>query len=39
VQSTHAYSWAFVVATAILLISIAAYIFLLGRMEPVPEPA
>jgi MFS family permease len=39
VQSTHAYSWAFFVATAILLISIAAYIFLLGRMEPVPEPA
>jgi sugar phosphate permease len=39
VQSTHAYSWAFVVATIILLISIAAYIFLLGRMEPVPEPA
>jgi ACS family D-galactonate transporter-like MFS transporter len=39
VQSTHSYSWAFVVATAILLISIAAYIFLLGRMEPVPEPA
>jgi ACS family D-galactonate transporter-like MFS transporter len=39
VQTTHAYSWAFVVATAILLISIAAYIFLLGRMEPVPEPA
>jgi ACS family D-galactonate transporter-like MFS transporter len=39
VQSTHAYAWAFVVATAILFISIAAYIFLLGRMEPVPEPA
>jgi ACS family D-galactonate transporter-like MFS transporter len=39
VQITHSYAWAFVAATAILLISIAAYIFLLGRMEPVPEPA
>jgi ACS family D-galactonate transporter-like MFS transporter len=39
VQSTHSYSWAFVTATAILLLSIGAYIFLLGRMEPVPEPA
>ena len=39
VEVTHSYSWAFVVATAILLISIGAYIFLLGRMEAVPEPA
>jgi MFS transporter, ACS family, D-galactonate transporter len=39
VHYTHEYSWAFVAATAILLISIGAYIFLLGRMEPVPEPA
>jgi ACS family D-galactonate transporter-like MFS transporter len=39
VQATHSYSWAFVTATAILLISIGAYIFLLGRMETVPEPA
>jgi MFS family permease len=39
VQITHSYAWAFVAATAILLISIAAYIFLLGRMDPVPEPA
>jgi ACS family D-galactonate transporter-like MFS transporter len=39
VQATHSYSWAFVAATAILLISIGAYIFLLGRMETVPEPA
>jgi len=38
VQATHSYSWAFVAATAILLISIGAYIFLLGRMETVPEP-
>ncbi|MGB8474968.1 MAG: MFS transporter [Candidatus Acidiferrum sp.] len=39
VQITHSFAWAFVAATVILLISIAAYIFLLGRMEPVPEPA
>src|SRR5580700_9470500 len=39
VQSTHSYSWAFLTATAILLMSIAAYIFLLAGMEPVPEPA
>ncbi len=39
VQTTHSYAWAFVTATAILLLSIAAYIFLLGRMEPVPEPS
>jgi sugar phosphate permease len=39
VQATHSFAWAFVAATAILLISIAAYIFLLAGMEPVPEPA
>ena len=38
VEATHSYSWAFLAATAILLISIGAYIFLLGRMETVPEP-
>jgi ACS family D-galactonate transporter-like MFS transporter len=39
VEATHAYSGAFVAATVILLISIGAYIFLLGRMKTVPEPA
>ena len=39
VQATQSFAWAFVAATVILLMSIAAYIFLLGRMEPVPEPA
>jgi len=39
VQTTHAYAWAFVAATVTLLVGIAAYIFLLGNMEPVPEPA
>jgi MFS transporter, ACS family, D-galactonate transporter len=37
-QITHAFASAFVLATAILLIGIAGYIFLLGRIEPVPEP-
>jgi len=39
VQATQSFAWAFVAATAVLLMSIAAYIFLLGGMEPVPEPA
>jgi sugar phosphate permease len=39
VQATRSFVWAFVAATAILLVSIAAYIFLLGEMQPVPEPA
>ncbi|MGA2098087.1 MAG: MFS transporter [Candidatus Acidiferrum sp.] len=39
VQITHSFAWAFVTATAVLLMSIGAYIFLLGNMEPVPEPA
>lgn len=38
VQFTHRYSLAFVAATLTLLLSIAAYIFLLGNMAPVPEP-
>ena len=38
VRATNSYAWAFVAATMILLISVAAYVFLLGRMEPVPEP-
>jgi MFS family permease len=39
VQATHSFVWAFGAATAFLLIGIAAYVFLLGRMEPIPEPA
>jgi hypothetical protein len=39
VHVTNSYAWAFVTATAILLISITAYVFLLRGMEPVPEPA
>lgn len=37
-QITHTFTSAFVLATFILLIGIGGYIFLLGRIEPVPEP-
>ena len=39
VQSTHSFSGAFIAATAFLLFGIAGYIFLLGRIEPIPDPA
>jgi MFS transporter, ACS family, D-galactonate transporter len=38
VSITHAFTSAFVAATAILLLGIAGYIFLLNRIEPIPEP-
>jgi MFS family permease len=39
VQATHSFVWAFVAAGIFLLIGIGGYVFLLGSMEPVPEPA
>jgi MFS family permease len=39
VAATHSYSGAFVAAAAFLLVGIAGYIFLLGRIEPIPDPA
>ena len=39
VGSTHSFTNAFLVAGAILLTGVASFIFLLGRIEPVPEPA
>jgi MFS family permease len=39
VQATHSFFWAFAVAGIFLLIGIAGYVFLLGSMDPVPEPA
>jgi MFS family permease len=39
VQATHSFFWAFGAAGIFLLIGIAGYVFLLGSMEPVPEPA
>jgi MFS transporter, ACS family, D-galactonate transporter len=39
VTVTHSFAWAFVVATTFLLAGIAGYVFWLGRIEPLPEPA
>ena len=36
VAALHSYAWAFGVSAVYLLIGIAAYIFLLGRIEPMP---
>jgi ACS family D-galactonate transporter-like MFS transporter len=36
---TNSFARAFAAAAVILLVGIASYIFLLGRIEPVPEPA
>jgi MFS transporter, ACS family, D-galactonate transporter len=38
VQATHSFSGAFIAATGFLLVGIAGYILLLGRIEPIPEP-
>jgi MFS transporter, ACS family, D-galactonate transporter len=39
VAATHSFASAFVAAAAILLLGIGGYAFLLGRIEPIPEPA
>ena len=39
VEATHSFSWAFGVATVFLLIGVAGYVFLLGNMAPIPDPA
>lgn len=40
VAATHSFAWAFGVAAVYLLIGIAAYIFMLGKIEPMPpEPS
>jgi ACS family D-galactonate transporter-like MFS transporter len=39
VQATHSFSGAFVAATAFLVMGIAGYVFLLGRIEPIPDPS
>jgi MFS family permease len=38
VSETHSFAAAFVTATVILLLGIVGYVFLLGRIEPIPEP-
>jgi sugar phosphate permease len=39
VSATHSFAAAFAIATVILFLGIAGYLFLLGRIEPIPEPA
>lgn len=39
VSVTHSFAAAFVIATIILFLGIAGYLYLLGRIEPIPEPA
>jgi MFS transporter, ACS family, D-galactonate transporter len=39
VYFTHSFAGAFIGAAAFLCLGIAAYVFLLGRIEPIPEPA
>jgi sugar phosphate permease len=39
VQATHSFFWAFGAAAAFLSIGIGAYVFLLGRIEAIPEPS
>jgi len=38
-QGTGAFTNAFIVAAAVLVVGILAYLFVLGRVEPIPEPA
>src|SRR5207249_546741 len=38
VAGTQSFSWAFAAAAAFLVVGIAGYVFLLGNMEPIPEP-
>ena len=38
VSLTHSFAAAFVTATVILLLGMGGYVFLLGRIEPIPEP-
>ena len=39
VAATHSFAGAFIAATVFLVIGIAGYVFLLGRMNPIPDPA
>jgi MFS transporter, ACS family, D-galactonate transporter len=37
-SGTHSFFWAFAAAGAFLVVGICGYVFLLGNMEPIPEP-
>jgi MFS-type transporter involved in bile tolerance (Atg22 family) len=38
VAATDSFSAAFIAAGIVLVIGIAAYVFMLGRLDPIPEP-
>lgn len=38
VAATASFSAAFIAAAIVLVIGIAAYVFMLGRIDPIPEP-
>jgi ACS family D-galactonate transporter-like MFS transporter len=38
-SATHSFAWAFAAAAGFLLLGVASYIFLLGRIEAIPGPA
>jgi MFS family permease len=38
VSATHSFAGAFIVAAVFLVFGILGYVFLLGRMKPIPEP-
>ena len=37
VAATHSFAWAFRIAVLYLLVGIVSYVFLLGKIEPVPD--
>ena len=39
VAATHSFAGAFIAATVFLVLGIAGYVFLLGRMDAIPDPA
>jgi ACS family D-galactonate transporter-like MFS transporter len=39
VAATNSFAGAFIAATAFLLLGIVGYVFLLGGMDPIPDPA
>jgi xanthine/CO dehydrogenase XdhC/CoxF family maturation factor len=39
VAATHSFTWAYTIAAAFLALGIAGYIFLLGAMDPIPDPS
>jgi ACS family D-galactonate transporter-like MFS transporter len=39
VHTTQSFAGAFIAATIFLLVGIGGYVFLLGRMQPIPDPA